>query len=62
MDGREMVAAKLSEVGVTLNDDDLDELAAAYAAILKWQGTVDALLNRDNEPAVIFTAKTGALS
>lgn len=62
MDTREMVAAKLAEVGVTLSDADLDELAAAYTTILKWQGIVDSLLNRDSEPAVIFTAKTGALS
>ena len=62
MDAREVVVAKLAELGVTLNDDDLDELATAYTAILKWQGIVDALLNRDSEPAVIFTAKTRTLS
>jgi hypothetical protein len=62
MDRRAVVAAKLAELGVTVNDDDLDELTTAYATILKWQGIVDALLDRNNEPAVTFAAKTEALS
>ncbi len=62
MDKREVVAAKLAEVGVTLSDDDLDVVATAHATILKWQGIVDLLLNRDSEPAVIFTAKARTLS
>lgn len=62
MDKREIVAAKLGEVGVNLRDDDLAEVATAYTAILKWQGIVDSLLNRESEPAVIFKAKTGDLS
>ena len=62
MDRREVVVAKLTEVGVILNDDDIDELTNAYATMLKWQGIVDALLNRDNEPAVTFAAKTGVRS
>jgi hypothetical protein len=58
MDGRAVVAAKLAELGVTLNDDDLDELAIAYATMLRWQGIVDSLLDRNNEPAIGFAAKT----
>ena len=58
MDRRAVVAAKLAELGVTLSDDDLDELANAYATMLKWQGIVDSLLERKHEPAIGFAAKT----
>jgi hypothetical protein len=57
MDHKRIVAAKLLEAGITLSDDDLDQLAAAYAKWLTWQIVVQEMLKAETEPALVFRAK-----
>ena len=60
MDHRRIVAAKLLEAGIKLSDDDLDQLAAAYSKLLKWQTVVQGMLKAETEPALVFRAKVEA--
>ena len=57
MEPRQIVAAKLSEAGINLSDDDLDQLAAAYSALLKWETVVQGMVKPETEPALVFRAK-----
>jgi hypothetical protein len=60
MDHKRIVAAKLLEAGITLSDDDLDQLAAAYAKWLTWQIVVQGMLKAETEPALVFRANVEA--
>jgi hypothetical protein len=51
------VVAKLLEAGINLSNDDLDQLAAAYPALLKWETVVQGMLKTETEPALVFRAK-----
>jgi hypothetical protein len=57
MEHRQIVAAKLSEAGINLSEDDLDQLAAAYATWLKWETVVQGMSKPETEPALGFRAK-----
>jgi hypothetical protein len=57
MDHKQIVAARLATVGVSLSDDELDQLTAAYAALLKWETVVQGMLQAETEPALIFKAQ-----
>jgi len=57
MEHRQIVAAKLLEVGINLSNDDLDQLAAAYPTLLKWEAIVQGMLQPETEPALVFRAK-----
>lgn len=57
MDHRQIVAAKLLEAGINLSNDDLDQLAAVYPTLLKWETIVQGMLKAETEPALVFRAK-----
>lgn len=57
MDHRQIVEAKLLEAGIKLSNDDLDQLAAAYSTLLKWETVVQGMLKPETEPALVFRAK-----
>jgi hypothetical protein len=57
MDHRQIVEAKLLEVGIRLSNEDLEELTAAYATLLEWEAVVQAMVRPETEPALIFKAK-----
>jgi hypothetical protein len=57
MDHKQIVTARLATVGVSLSDDELDQLTAAYAALLKWETVVQGMLQAETEPALIFKAQ-----
>ena len=56
MNHRQIVEAKLLEVGIKLSNDDLEQLATAYAALLEWESVVQAMVRPETEPALIFKA------
>ena len=56
MDHRQIVQAKLLEVGIKLGNDDLEELTTAYATLLEWESIVQGMLRPETEPALIFQA------
>ncbi|MBI3303976.1 MAG: hypothetical protein HYZ72_18065 [Deltaproteobacteria bacterium] len=57
MDHKQLVTTRLAEAGITLSDDDLNQLAAAYATLLKWQAVVQGMVQPETEPALVFRAK-----
>jgi hypothetical protein len=57
MDHRHIVATRLAAAGISLSDNDLDQLATAYVSLLKWERVVQELLQPETEPALIFRAK-----
>ncbi len=57
MDHKQIVTARLATVGVSLSDDELDQLTAAYASLLKWEIVVQGMLQAETEPALIFKAQ-----
>lgn len=57
MDHKQIVTARLATVGVSLSDDELDQLTAAYASLLKWETVVQGMLQAETEPALIFKAQ-----
>jgi len=57
MDHKQIVTARLATVGVSLSDDELDQLTAAYAALLKWETVVQGMVQAETEPALIFKAQ-----
>lgn len=57
MDHRQLVEAKLLEVGITLSNEDLAQLATAYATLLEWEAVVQGMVRPETEPALIFKAK-----
>jgi hypothetical protein len=56
MDHRQIVETKLLEVGIKLNNDDLKQLATAYATLLEWETVVQGMVRPETEPALIFQA------
>ncbi len=57
MDHRQLVEAKLLEVGITLSNEDLAQLTTAYATLLEWEAVVQGMVRPETEPALIFKAK-----
>jgi hypothetical protein len=57
MDHKQIVTARLAAVGVTLSDKEVDQLAVAYASLLKWERMVQEMVQPETEPALIFQAK-----
>jgi hypothetical protein len=57
MDHKQIVTTRLAQAGITLSDDELNQLAAAYASLLKWETVVQGMLRPETEPALIFQAK-----
>jgi len=57
MDHKQIVTARRAAVGVSLSDDELDQLTAAYASLLKWETVVQGMLQSETEPALIFKAQ-----
>jgi hypothetical protein len=57
MDHRQFVAARLAAVGISLSEQELDHLAAAYAKLLHWESVVQGMLQPETEPALTFRAK-----
>jgi hypothetical protein len=59
MDNRQIVAARLAAVGISLSDEEITLLASVYANLLKWETVVQNMLQAETEPALIFQAKVG---
>ncbi len=57
MEHKQIVAARLAAAGVSLSDAELAQVTAAYAALLKWETVVQAMLQAETEPALIFKAQ-----
>ncbi|MGE0684620.1 MAG: hypothetical protein AB7P69_27400 [Candidatus Binatia bacterium] len=57
MDHKTIVTARLAAVGISLSDEEITQLASAYANLLKWETVVQNMLQADTEPALIFQAK-----
>lgn len=57
MDHRQVVAARLAAVGISLSEEQLDHLATAYAKLLQWESVVQGMVQPETEPALIFRAK-----
>ena len=43
---RETVVTRLAEWGITLNENELDQLVPAYEHLLRWQGIVEEMLQQ----------------
>lgn len=56
MNHRQIVEAKLLEVGIKLSNADLEQLTTAYAALLEWESVVQGMVRPETEPALIFKA------
>ena len=56
MNNRDIVAARLAAVGITLSDQELDHLAAAYSKLQQWESLVQKMVQPETEPAVTFHA------
>lgn len=57
MENKQIVAARLASLGISLTDDEVNQLATAYASLQKWEAVVQGMLQADTEPALIFQAK-----
>jgi len=57
MDHTQIVAARLAAAGVALSDEELTQLAAASASLLKWETVVQRMLQPETEPALSFRAQ-----
>jgi hypothetical protein len=57
MDHKQIVAARLAAVGISLTEDEINQLASAHASLLKWEAVVQGMLQAETEPALIFQAK-----
>jgi hypothetical protein len=49
-------SACLAALSISLSDQDLDQLAVAYASLLKWERLVQEMVQKETEPALIFKA------
>ncbi len=57
MDHKTIVTARLAAVGISLSDEEVTQLASAYANLLKWETVAQNILQAEVEPALIFRAK-----
>jgi hypothetical protein len=57
MEHKQLVAVRLAEAGITVSDDDLNQLTAAYATLLKWQSIGQGMVQPETEPALVFRAE-----
>ncbi|HXG20211.1 MAG TPA: hypothetical protein VNN62_14195 [Methylomirabilota bacterium] len=57
MDHKAIVTARLAAAGISLSDEEITQLAAAYANLLKWETVAQGLIQAETEPALIFQAK-----
>lgn len=57
MNNRDIVTARLTALGITLTDQELDHLAAAYGKLRQWESIVQKMIQPETEPAVTFHAK-----
>ena len=57
MDHKQIVIARLAAVGVSLSDDELDQLTTAYASLLQWETVIQGMVEAETEPALIFKAQ-----
>ncbi|MSQ47628.1 MAG: hypothetical protein EXR78_04435 [Deltaproteobacteria bacterium] len=57
MNNRDIVTARLAAVGISLSDQELDHLAAAYSRLQQWESIVQKMIRPETEPAVTFHAK-----
>lgn len=62
MDHKHIVTARLAALGIPLSEQELDQLAAAYASLLKWEAVVQGMVQAATEPALIFQAKVEGAS
>jgi len=56
MNNRDIVTARLAAVGISLSDQELDHLAAAYGKLQQWESIVQKMIQPETEPAVTFHA------
>ena len=54
---KDVVAARLAAVGISLSEQELDHLAEAYAKLLQWETVVQGMIQPETEPALTFRAK-----
>jgi len=57
MDHKQIVTTRLATAGISLSDSEIDQLAAAYATLLKWEAVVQDMVQPETEPALIFRAR-----
>jgi hypothetical protein len=57
MDHKQIVTTRLAAAGISLSDSDIDQLAAAYATLLKWEAVVQGMVQPETEPALVFRAR-----
>jgi len=57
MNNRDIVATRLAAVGIALSNQELDQLAVAYAKLLQWESVVQGMVQPETEPALTFRAK-----
>jgi hypothetical protein len=57
VDHKAIVAARLAAVGISLSDEEVTQLASAYANLLKWETVAQNLLQAEIEPALTFRAQ-----
>ena len=57
MDHKQIVVARLTALGISLSEQEVDQLAKAYSSLQKWETIVQKMLQAKSEPAVTFRAK-----
>jgi len=57
MDHKAIVTARLAAIGISLSDEEISQLAAAYENLLKWETVARDIIKAETEPALIFQAK-----
>ena len=56
MNYKQIVAARLAGVGVSLSDSELAQLPAAYARLLTWETVVQGMVQPETGPALVLRA------
>ena len=57
MNHKAIVTARLAAVGISLSEEEINQLAAAYENLLKWETIARNIIKAETEPALIFQAK-----
>ena len=57
MDHKQVVTARLAELGISLSEQEIELLAKAHASLQKWETIVQQMLRAESEPALTFRAK-----